>query len=45
MHSDMPLETNERPEDLYKRLMAFIEDSLLRNNGVMHHGEVIEENE
>ena len=34
------LDPDERPEDLYQRLMSFIEDSLLRGNGhISHHGE------
>ena len=34
-------EVDERPEDLYQRLMSFIEDSLLTANGSLeHHGEV-----
>ena len=43
--SDMHLETDERPEDLYQRLMTFVEDNLFINNGVPHHGEATEENE
>ncbi|CAC5394088.1 unnamed protein product [Mytilus coruscus] len=36
----------ERPEDLYQRLMAFIEDSLLRKDmGITHHDEDIEDDE
>ena len=31
----------ERPEDLYQRLMSFIEDNLLlANRNISHHGEV-----
>ena len=37
--ADIKLEPNERPEDLYQRLMAFIEDNLLlANGGITHHG-------
>ena len=36
--SDIHLTADERPEDLYQRLMAFLEDSLLRANGLTHHG-------
>ena len=37
--ADIKLEPNERPEDLYQRLMAFIEDTLLlANGGITHHG-------
>ncbi|CAG2213632.1 unnamed protein product [Mytilus edulis] len=36
----------ERPEDLYQRLMALIEDSLLRKDmGITHHDEDIEDDE
>lgn len=43
--SDLHLEPNERPEDLYQRLMAFVEDCLLRTNGLTHHGEALLEDE
>ena len=37
--ADIKLEPNKRPEDLYQRLMAFIEDNLLlANGGITHHG-------
>ena len=37
---------DERPEDLFQRLMAFVEDSLLNeNSGLTHHGEAIKEEE
>ena len=36
---------DERPEDLYQRLSAFVEDSLLRANGLTHHGEQVSEDE
>ena len=40
------LETDERPEDLYERLRAFIEDNLLvQNSLIKHHGEAITEDE
>ena len=39
------LETDERPEDLYQRLMAFVEDTLLRANSLSHHGEPTPEDE
>ena len=39
------LAADERPEDLYQRLMAFVEDSLLRTNGLTHHGEHVLEDE
>ena len=38
--SEFKLEVEERPEDLYQRLTAFFEDSLLTNDcGLSHHGE------
>ena len=43
--SDIHLTADERPEDLYQRLMAFVEDSLLRANGLTHHGENVPEDE
>ncbi len=40
------LESNEGPEDLYQRLMAFVEDNLLcRDSGITHGGENILEDE
>ena len=36
---------DERPEDLYQRLMAVMEDSLLHANGLTHHGEHVTEDE
>ena len=39
------LEADERPEDLFQRLMAFVEDTLLRANSLSHHGEVNTEDE
>ena len=40
------LQPNERPEDLYQRLMAFVEDNLLKTgSNITHHSENIEENE
>ena len=43
--SDIHLAADERPEDLHQRLMAFVEDSLLRANGLTHHGEHVSEDE
>ena len=44
--NDIRLQANERPEDLYQRLMAFVEDSLLKGNGnLTHHNEPITEDE
>ena len=35
----MKLEVDERPEDLYQRIIAFTQDSLLRTYGtITHHG-------
>lgn len=43
---DIKLESDERPEDLYQRLVAFVDDNLLRaNGGITHHGETISEDE
>ena len=40
--SNIKLEVDERPEDLFQRLMSFTEDNLLVTNGnITHHGEVI----
>ena len=40
--SNIKLEADERPEDLYQRLMSFTEDSLLVTNGnITNHGDVI----
>ncbi|CAB4008750.1 Retrovirus-related Pol poly from transposon opus [Paramuricea clavata] len=37
---------DERPEDLYQRLMAFFEDNLLTaGGGITHHGEALEADE
>ena len=43
--SDIHLAADERPKDLYQRLMAFVEDSLLHANGLTHHGEHVTQNE
>ena len=38
--ADIRLEHNERPQDLFQRLMAFTEDNLLQQNGPLtHHGD------
>ena len=43
---DIRLEADERPEDLYQRLMAFTEDNLVKESGgITHHGEDITEDE
>ena len=43
--ANLRLEADERPEGLFQRLMAFVEDSLLRANSLSHHGEVPTEDE
>ena len=44
--NDIHLEPDERPEDLYQRLVSFVEDNLLKSNdGVRHHGENITNDE
>ena len=43
--SDIHLAVDERPEDLYQRLMAFVEDLLLHANGLTHHGEHVTEDQ
>lgn len=35
--SDIHLAADECPEDLYQSLVAFVEDSSLRSNGLTHH--------
>lgn len=37
------LEPEERPEDLYQRIVAFVEDNLLQANGLYHQGEQLSE--
>ena len=43
--SDIHLAADEHHEDLRQRLMAFVEDSLLRANGLTHHDEDVLEDE
>jgi hypothetical protein len=44
--SDIHLEPEERPEDLYQRINSFVDDCLLTVNGIItHHGEKLEEDE
>ena len=43
--ANLHLEADERPEDLYQRLMAFVEDTLLLANSLSHHGEATTEDE
>ena len=43
---DIKLQPNERPEDLYQRLMAFVEDNLLHANATLtHHDEQVTDDE
>jgi hypothetical protein len=38
--NNIHLETDESPEDLYQRLVSFIDDNLLKaHGGIRHHGE------
>ena len=37
--NDIKFDPNERPEDLFQRLMAFVDDNLLKVGGLAHHGE------
>ncbi|KAK3092493.1 hypothetical protein FSP39_003602 [Pinctada imbricata] len=44
--NNIHLEPEERAEDLYQRLMSFIDDNLLlRGNGISHHGEMLDADE
>lgn len=44
--SDIRLQPDERPEDLFQRLMAFVDDNLLsRDGGITHHGHAPDEDE
>ena len=44
--TDIRLEPDERPEDLFQRLVAFIDDNLLRSVGnISHHDQNIEDEE
>ena len=43
--ANLHLEADERPEDFFQRLMAFVEDTLLRANSLSHHGEATTEDE
>ena len=40
------LRPEEKPEDLYQRILAAVEDNLLtQNGGITHHGQVIDVDE
>ena len=44
--ADIKLKPGERPEDLYQRIVAFVEDNLLTvDSDIEHHGEDLEEDE
>lgn len=44
--NNIKLEGDERPEDLYQRLMSFIDDSLLQTgSNIRHHGETVHSDE
>ena len=43
--ADIHLESNKTTEDLYKRLMSFVEDLLLKAKSSSHHGELVMEDE
>ena len=44
--NDIKLEPDERPEDLFQRLVAFVEDNLLTvTGGISHHGDRVKEDE
>jgi len=44
--ADFQKEPDERPEDLFQRLTAFVEDNLLtRNGGITHNGDAVEADE
>ena len=44
--ADIKLEHGARPQDIFQRIMAFVEDNLTIKDGPLsHHGEKIDENE
>ena len=43
--ADIYLEANERPEDLFQRFMTFVEDILLKANGISNQGNPVTEDE
>ena len=43
--SAIKLQTSERPEDLFQRLVAFFDDNLITADGLLHHGAHIAANE
>ena len=42
---DFNLDPEERPEDLYQRLLAFVEDNLVKQGGMLHHDNQLDEDE
>lgn len=43
--TDIKFETDERIEDRYQRLMAFVENNLLKPNALSYHGELVDDDE
>jgi len=43
--ANLHLEADKHPEDLFQRLMAFVEDTLLHANSLSHHGDLTTEDE
>ena len=44
--ADMALKPGERPQDLFQRLLAFLDDNLMKTDGgIRHHNETITEDE
>ena len=44
--SEIHYEADERPEDLFQRILTFVDDNLLKARGaITHHGEQIATNE
>ena len=44
--NNIRLEPDERPEDLYQRILSFIDNSLLKaNDNIQHHGENVSADE
>ena len=44
--ADIKLQPDERPEDLYQRILAFVDDNLMaQDGGLSHHGELPREDE
>ena len=44
-HFRIRLQDDEEPEDLYQRLVAFLEDLLKHDGGITHHGENLQDDE